>query len=765
MDATYPSTAAHLRDELERLDLLLTRHLAQWTEHRGTGEPGGFYVTEAQVIRLLGTTPGQPDSFVDDEDVKRISTISTAETRESDETAVGELNQAIETLSNRIDDRETADSRLTQVCKRFALNRRERDALLLTLAPELDMKYEKIFAYLQDDYTRTRPTIGLLLRVIAGVDGGAFEERGLLDPDGTLRQHGLLSVSATDTSMLSAFVEVDRRICAYIIDGDSDTSSPGAAIERIDPASSKDWPSQGYRMNLSNGNTGRRSLSLLNHLPLSPAIREQLVDELATMETSDPTILSLSGPHGSARRAVVRLAGMTLDQPIISVNISGESEGVGDLLESGIREARLVDGILHIHQEKQTRPSSGSEHPYEGRNGQSSAADKRQNAASRDREMIDRIANTNRHIILTLPSSLQPSLWARVNTQRVRTLTFPILSSHARRSIWQDLELPDGANPDELGSKFRLTPGQIQNVMRSADALASHEITAEDVYRACRAHFHHRLGTLANRVEPTYGIDDIVLPSEDIEQLKAIIAQIEHRDHVYGQWGFQAARGGGSGINVLFSGPSGTGKTMAAQIIANETSLDLYRIDLASVVSKYIGETEKNLGRIFDEAANSSAIIFFDEADALFGERTEVSDAHDRYANIEINYLLQRMDDHDGIVLLATNFETSLDEAFERRLDRTIEFIRPDRDARIRLWQSSLPTAAPVGELDWDLLAGFDLTGGNIATITVNAAFAAASDDSPIEMRHVIPAVARELEKSGQLYAMEDFGAYAELLH
>jgi SpoVK/Ycf46/Vps4 family AAA+-type ATPase len=203
---------------------------------------------------------------------------------------------------------------------------------------------------------------------------------------------------------------------------------------------------------------------------------------------------------------------------------------------------------------------------------------------------------------------------------------------------------------------------------------------------------------------------------------------------------------------------------MAAEVVARATGLDLYKIDLSSVVSKYIGETEKNLGRIFDEAEDTDAVLFFDEADALFGKRSEVKDSHDRYANIEVNYLLQRVEEHDGTVILTTNFKQNVDDAFLRRIHLSVDFPRPDRDAREAIWRIVFPEATPVEELDYAFLSELEVTGGNIRNVALTAAFLAAEDGTPVGMAHVVRAVRREFQKAGKLIRPEEFGRYRTLL-
>jgi SpoVK/Ycf46/Vps4 family AAA+-type ATPase len=239
---------------------------------------------------------------------------------------------------------------------------------------------------------------------------------------------------------------------------------------------------------------------------------------------------------------------------------------------------------------------------------------------------------------------------------------------------------------------------------------------------------------------------------------------VANRDQVYEAWGFGAKLSRGRGISALFSGPSGTGKTMAAEILANHLMLDLYRVDLAGVVSKYIGETEKNLRRVFEAAEQSGAILFFDEADALFGKRTEVKDSHDRYANIEVNYLLQRMEDYRGLAVLATNMKSVLDNAFLRRLRFLVEFPFPDADSRRRIWQRVFSPRAPVDGLDYNFLARFEIAGGSIRNIALNAAFLASHKKVPIGMDHVMRATRREYSKIDKLITQAEFGPYYGLM-
>ena len=275
---------------------------------------------------------------------------------------------------------------------------------------------------------------------------------------------------------------------------------------------------------------------------------------------------------------------------------------------------------------------------------------------------------------------------------------------------------------------------------------------------ACRQQSSRTLDGLAVRLALRRGWDDLILPADRVAHLRDICAQVCYRYQVLGRWGFGARLGHGTGLSVLFSGPPGTGKTMAAEVVAGDVDLDLYKVDLSGVVSKYIGETEKNLARIFAEAGTSNAILFFDEADALFGKRTEVSDAHDRYANIETSYLLQKMEEYDGAVILATNLRQNLDEAFVRRIRFVVEFPFPEADSRARIWRTLLPAQVPVSpDVDFALLAReYPVAGGSIKNIVLNAAFLAAADGGVIGSRHILRGTRREFEKIGKLWPEPD---------
>ena len=311
----------------------------------------------------------------------------------------------------------------------------------------------------------------------------------------------------------------------------------------------------------------------------------------------------------------------------------------------------------------------------------------------------------------------------------------------------------------DVASAFRLSLGQIEDAARLTTP-------GEPLAAAARRVSGPRLGDLARRLEAPYGWAELVLPEREQKLLRSVSGYLRHRDLVLGAWGYNRAIAPSQGLKVLFAGDSGTGKTMAAQVLARDLGLEIYAVDLATIVSKYIGETEKNLRRIFAAAERSSAILFFDEADALFGRRSEVRDSHDRHANLEVAYLLQLMEAHPGAVILATNLRQNIDQAFLRRLDFLIEFPVPEEQDRERIWRRVLPVEAPLGEdVDLEFLARqFSLSGGGIRNASLAAAFMAADDGRPIGMAHLVRAVALEYDKLGRLTLESEFGRFHALV-
>jgi SpoVK/Ycf46/Vps4 family AAA+-type ATPase len=350
--------------------------------------------------------------------------------------------------------------------------------------------------------------------------------------------------------------------------------------------------------------------------------------------------------------------------------------------------------------------------------------------------------------------------------------SFPLPAYPVRKQLWEsclkDQKLAEEVDLDALVTKFRFSGGQIMDSARTACIFAGSKnpaspiLSMEDLYKGCKLQSNQKLNSFALKSNPRYSLEDLVLPKDTLEHLKEVSGFIKYKGKVHFDWGFEKKLSLGKGLNVLFSGPPGTGKTMAAEVLANEAKLDLYKIDLSIVVSKYIGDTEKNLKTIFEEAETSNCILFFDEADALFGKRSEVKDAHDRYANIETGYLLQKMEEYEGVVILATNLSKNIDGAFLRRMRYVIDFPFPDKEQRKEIWKGIFPYEAPLArEVDYEFVSEkLNLSGGNIKNIALTAAFYAAEDSCEIGMSQIIRAARREYIKMGKPFLKEDFEPY-----
>jgi hypothetical protein len=316
------------------------------------------------------------------------------------------------------------------------------------------------------------------------------------------------------------------------------------------------------------------------------------------------------------------------------------------------------------------------------------------------------------------------------------------------RALWAEaLGAPAAAEPvEEVAQHFRLSAAAVDAIAR--ELASANGDAAGALRRLCRQRSRVRLEGLAERIDPAATWNDLVLPSGHFDLLRNIARHVRHRTQVYERWGFGERTSRGLGVTALFSGESGTGKTLAAEVLAAELGLDLYRIDLAGTVSKYIGETEKNLRRLFDAAEASGAVLLFDEADALFGKRGEVKDSHDRYANLEVAYLLQRMESYRGLAILTTNLRSNVDRGFLRRLRFVVQFPFPDAVQRAEIWRRAFPAATPLDGLDPEALARLTVSGGSIRSIALSAAFAAAEDGTPVAPGHVLRAARAEYAKA-----------------
>jgi hypothetical protein len=734
----YRDSVDHLRAELARLDVLLRLRLEEWWAEMDDTHEGlqSLYVSDAEVDGLLdvrfvernGTSDGAGAGTgdrggVDTSDGGGVGTDEGFGTEAESPHLARALARATDDLRRR---RRLVSAtgdplRFHLLCDRFDLDRVAADLLLVALAPELDRKYERIYGYLQDDVTRRRPTVDFALGVLASAhdDPDPLRARALLGPESPLVRGRLVSLQpGSDRPLPSRTLHADERVTGFVLGSD-------AVDGRLDAVET------------------RRPTRTLDDLVLDDAPRRRLA-RLASTDweagADHPLAVVFTGPDGVGRDAAVEALCVGCSELLVAdVRAAGQPDATWvDLL---VREARLRDVPLSVR-----GVTTGDD-------------DSDADVAA----LLKRLDAFEGPLFLSGTAAFSARMRDALATHAPVVVDLPRPGYDVQRRYWETFDLPDGVDPAVLASTFSLTPGTVDAVVRAARReaqVSDTPLSKELLYRCCRAQTTDLLGTLARAVTPTYGWEDIVLPPARLAHLREVAAHVKHRGTVYTEWGFESKFSLGNGLVVLFTGPSGTGKTMAAEIIAGDAGLDLYKIDLSSVVSKYIGETERNLGRVFDEAEGANVVLLFDEADALFGKRSEVSDAHDRYANIEVNYLLQRIEEHDGTVILTTNFKRNIDDAFLRRIHLSVDFPMPDERSRAAIWESIFPSETPCEKLDVEFLAGFELSGGNIKNVALTGAFLAADAGEPVGMAHVVRALGRELEKMGRVVRPDEFGRY-----
>jgi SpoVK/Ycf46/Vps4 family AAA+-type ATPase len=720
----YATNWEHLSDELRYLDLRLHRQVLG-QQPKQSADPftslAGLVLSEAEIVGLLtddASTDGQ--------------SLGSTSTQQQD------LTQAATQLESEIEERREASLRtgvylaLPQLAQLFHLTRFEERCLLICLAPELARKYEKIYAYLQDDVTRKKPSVGLLLSLLCQSTAERLAARTVFSAQSALLKYRICEVGENSQDgtlpLLSRLLKLDDRIVNFLL-------GIGQFDVRLETVAKLISPQADWDEAIADEEICTRTRDFVQaHFRKTPSARRNL-------------IFHLHGPAGSGKQSLAEAIAQELGLTLLIGDVERLLSGHGSFEETiwllG-REALLQPAALFL----------------DNMDCLLAEPDKHQ---SQLKSLLEAVGTFSGLTFMVSTRAWQPQ--RKSHQQRFIAVEFKLPDTSAAQRLWeQQLKscawLGDDVEPGALASRFRFGPGMVRDALLNAEDLAcwrspeDRRIMMADLFRACRAQASPKLSALARKIEPKYTWQEIVLPEDQLAQLKELCDQAKCRHIVYGDWGFDRKLSLGKGLNALFSGPPGTGKTMAAEVIANELQLDLYKIDLSQVVSKYIGETEKNLHRIFQEAQLSNAILFFDEADALFGKRSEVKDAHDRYANIEVGYLLQKMEEYEGIAVLATNLRGHLDEAFVRRMHFIVEFPFPDEEYRRRIWEVVFPDEAPLAsEVDFGSLAReIKLAGGNIRNIALTGAFYAATDGGVIRMPHFIQAARREFQKLGRTW-------------
>jgi hypothetical protein len=575
---------------------------------------------------------------------------------------------------------------IDRLCEVFGLSPFERDILLLCASVEMDSTFAALCNAAQGHSQRSYATFGLAMAIFPDARWSA------LTPARPLRRFGLVDLTSASQGLTSAPLRIDERILHYL-----------AGLNALDAR-------------LEGLLQGRPAPNWIagDHL----AATTQAVHVLESHSQYGP-ILHLCGDDPDGQEDTATVAALRAGRKPYVLR-SGELPAVGPDLEQIAalwqREALLIPAALLIQCATGGGYTASARHLAERLQGLVFVA-------SREPLRFDR-----------------PFLRFDVNKPQPTE----------QRRLWQQALGPAAAalngTLDDLAQQFRLSARMIAST-GSLVASGKDQVAADELWNACRSLARPKLEDLAQRIVPAAGWDDLVLPDAQQQILKQLTAQVRHRMTVYESWGFSGKGRRGLGVTALFTGASGTGKTLAAEVIANDLGLDLYRIDLSSVVSKYIGETEKNLKQVFDAAEEGGVLLLFDEADALFGKRSEVRDSHDRYANIEVGYLLQRMEAYAGLAILTTNLKSSLDKAFQRRLRFTVDFPFPGSNEREAMWSRVFPRATPTKGLDAKRLAQLNVTGGNIRNIALNAGFLAASSTRTVEMGHVLQAARLEVNK------------------
>lgn len=727
-----------LMPALQRLDRLIQRAVQAM---RGTQGPNavaetfrGLHISPEEVNQLLTQTPGE-------------SSLRFNEETASEE---GENNCECQQLI------------WLEQC--YGLSPLERDIVLVALAPELDLKYERLYAYLQDDVSKKRPTVDLALNLLTASGEDKLIARKYFAPEFPLIGRHLIELipdpHQIQPPLLAHVIKLDDQIVNLLLGQVTQDPRLSAICQLTEPASN--WSDPPIKQSLA--------LSL-----------QKLIGE--ARDHNRTLWLYFKGEKGNGQQETINAIANEIGMSVLAVEVEaiireGPRE-IGKMIARICREAWSKEAILYLDRidVMQTAEYLGQLH-----------------------RMTDALKDYTGIVVASGSQAL------RVNGRGPAgflTIPFEIPDYEQRRQLWrseidehcfdQEMAGLSSEEIDALADRFQLTPEEIRASVAMATqatmwkqmqelgenlqddpSLVSGSPSAAEMFAAAREQCGHELVMLAKKITPIHSWRDLVLPPDAVAQLREICAQVVRRRQVLEIWGFGKTLSLGTGLSVLFAGPSGVGKTTAAEIAANELQQDLYKIDLSRIVSKYIGETEKNLDQVFRAAKRSNAILFFDEADALWGKRSEVRDSHDRYANLEIAYLLQKMDEYEGITILATNLRKNMDEAIIRRLQFIVEFSFPTEKDRRAIWKLFLEPEndrfrheerpIQLGTIDYDWLTrNIRVTGGNIKNIVLAAAYLAAAekkDEQWIGMKHLIHAIRREYRKMGKELPESEIASY-----
>ena len=661
----------------------------------------------AAVARRRATDPETDDRFrglyISQGHVDRL--LAEKSVPAAPDAAAAKAREEIEAAADAAE-RDGADLRLRRLARNFRLDEIDIELVLIAMAPDVDARFERLYGYLQDDVSRRRASVGLGLE-LCGLPSSSAYARSRLAAGAPLVDEYLVQVEENERPVLTRPLRVPDRVAAHLLGSDIPDAVIAALAYHCEPA----MPNQAATLvRWMSDESSPKSLAYIRERP----------------GASGAALASSAFAHVGRPTLALDLERLRTedDVPLVAALAAREAGLTGAGVVAGPVEVLIARGLPAVR--------AFSEMPA--------------------------------LIVLVGARSWDPG-WAR---EVPFICEAPIPDALQRAELWRrnlNGDTPPGLDLAGTMAQFRLTAEQVHRAARAARMEAHARevpLDEEELKAGARAQNAAGLERLARRIQPAVNFADMVLPPDTMAQLKELLTRARYREQVLDVWKMGGPSARRRGLTALFAGPSGTGKTMAAEVLASELGLDLYTVDLATVVDKYVGETEKNLDRIFAEAERINGVILFDEADALFGKRSEVSDAHDRYANVEVAYLLQRMELFDGIAILATNLRANLDEAFTRRLDSLVDFPEPEAEYRRRLWERSLGSTMPrAADLDLDFLAdSFKLSGGAIRNIAVAAAYAAAEATHPLDMGDLVRATQREYMKLGRMVVESEFGPY-----
>ncbi|MBT8494091.1 MAG: ATP-binding protein [Deltaproteobacteria bacterium] len=712
MSVAYKSAREHLEDQIQVVTKLVERQInAHWEAGilpRIKDEFSGTFVSGGEVGALLkgGNAPTAKG-------VERLE----------------ELDRQIRTKTKGIEIK-LAENRkqgsplpFDQLRSTFGLTPTEQRVLWILLVIEISARLRQLMRYLVNEASRIHADIGLLEILVYSSTETRDRMIVELAPDGRLFKHRLVEFIGSqrqidDAPFLLRPVKVAPRLIELV-----------HGVVRLDPK-------------VASFASLIRKPPGLDQLIVSDELKTEVTQLLGPSKAPGPgPVVLMSGAEGTGRKAMALGAAAEHGYSVLHVrcdDLPTDSRELPKAMRALIREAILFRA-MPLFENIDVLPGE----PETGRPDRSKHLDKALN------DFLGPAAGTC-GLLDTRPIALGRGLVV---------VDLDIPSEARRRQLWQRVfGQQKKIDMDNIAARYPISGGVILKSAAAARSLAEARseptgVTDHDVHAGLRSTLDSKLSNLGNRVQWRQTWDDLVLPDDSIEEIYEFMARVKHRRQVYDDWGFSRKMAKGLGLSALFAGPPGTGKTMVAGLIAHELSLDLYQIDLSRIVSKYVGETEKNLAELFDAAEAGHAILLFDEADSLFAKRTEVKSSVDRYANLEVNYLLQRMEGFSGITILTTNLDSSIDDAFRRRISFKVDFPFPEPEDRERLWETMLPDEATTdGDIDFGKLASrYEMSGGYIRNAVLRAAFLAAADESAITMSHMMRAANLEYQAMGKV--------------